>query len=150
HIEAIGRARQAMGWLDAYDNPRERARVELGLNHLLTLALMGHRGYTSPEVSAAIERTEALIELLGEESEIVPAVWSLLLYHHYRGHLTRGRGLAERLLGLVRKTQDAAQEAAILPLLAMLRFDEGRLAEARKFAEQALALYVPETHRTLG
>jgi tetratricopeptide (TPR) repeat protein len=150
HGEAIGHARQALEWLDAYDEPRERARAEFRLNHLLLVALKGHRGYLSPEADAASERSRALIEILGDEREIMPALWSLILFYLHQARLSTASELEERALSLARKFQDTDQEAAILPLLALMSFNRGRFVEARELAEQGLALYRPERQTALG
>ncbi len=44
--EAIAYITEAQGWLDVAEEPKERAQLELGLNEVLTPALMATRGWS--------------------------------------------------------------------------------------------------------
>ncbi|HEX2570202.1 MAG TPA: AAA family ATPase [Polyangia bacterium] len=148
--EAMAHANQALGWLSAWEDPRERARVELGIQHFLVWALHNHRGYASPALKSAVERLQALVDLVGDAPESMPALRVLCIYYQNGGQTALAYSLAERLLELARKNQDIGQEVAILPSVTAARFDAGRLVEARQFCERLLSLYDERTHRGQG
>jgi TOMM system kinase/cyclase fusion protein len=147
HAEAIGHTRQALGWLDSFEAPRERAEVELGLNSLLTMGLMSSQGYGSHAVALTVQRSQELIDQLGESPHTVPTSWALFMYHHLQNHREQARSLAERLLALARRTGNVSQEVATLPILGQCFYIEGRLEESRAVLRQAVALYDPGRDR---
>lgn len=148
--EAMAHANQALGWLSAWEDPRERARIELGIQHFLVWALHNHRGYASPALKSAIERLLALVDFVGDAPESMPALRVLCIYYQNGGQTALAYALAERLLELAWKNQDIGQEVAILPSVMAARLDAGRLEEVRQFSERMLSLYDVRTHRGQG
>ncbi len=73
NAEAIGHARACLDWLTNLPEGEERDRLELGVNALLTPALMVSRGYASAEVEASARRGLELLDALGERPEMFPA-----------------------------------------------------------------------------
>ena len=130
---------------------RESGRgIELGIQHFLVWALHNHRGYASPALKSAIERLQALVDLVGDAPESMPALRVLCIYYQNGGQTALAQVLAERLLNLAWKNQDIGQEVAILPSVMAARLDAGRLEETRQFSERMLSLYDVRTHRGQG
>ncbi|WP_437672099.1 TOMM system kinase/cyclase fusion protein [Sorangium sp. So ce131] len=146
NAEAIAHARQAIGWLDAVADERERAERELAMNGIITPALMATKGFTSPEYAATLERSQALIDALGDRQEMFPTLWAIALLHYGSNRRAEARGVAERLLSLAEGAGDAARQVAVLPVLAHLRFTEGQLDGARSCCERAIAIFDPAAH----
>jgi TOMM system kinase/cyclase fusion protein len=147
NVEAMGHAREALGWLDAIEDPRQRAELELSLNSAVTMALMSSKGYGTAEVAAIVERSQTLLDSLGESPHAVPTLWAHFMYHHLQNHRARARGIAERLVGMARQAGDVSHEVAALPILGQCFYIEGRLAESRAALERAAELYDPAAHR---
>jgi tetratricopeptide (TPR) repeat protein len=147
HLEAIEHTQEALGWLDTFEVPQERAEAELGLNSLLTMALMSSQGYGTREVAKTVRRSQELIDLLGESARTLPMSWALFMYHHLQNHREQARALAERLLALARRTGNVSLEVATLPILGQCLYIEGRLEESRAVLLRAVALYDPVRDR---
>ncbi|HKE16528.1 MAG TPA: TOMM system kinase/cyclase fusion protein, partial [Kofleriaceae bacterium] len=147
NVEAIGHAREALGWLGAIDDPRQRAEHELDLNSAITMALMSSKGYGTVEVAAIVQRSQELVDSLGATPHAVPTLWANFMYHHLQNHRAQARGIAERLVGLGRAAGDVGGEVAALPILGQCFYIEGRLEESRAACERAAELYDPAQHR---
>jgi TOMM system kinase/cyclase fusion protein len=150
YAEAIGHARQALAWVDAIENPEERASTELSANGLLTMGLMARQGYASGEVEAALARSSALIETLGDGPQVLATRVALFMFHHQRSHRVQARELAQRMLAVAEHEQDVNQEVMTLVLLSNALLMEGKFEEARSRCERALSLYKPEAHRAVA
>jgi len=147
HPEALVHARGALGWLDALEQPRERAEAELTLNGVVTMALMSSKGYGAAEVSQTVKRSQELLDVVSGSPQAVPTMWAMFMYHHLRNDRADARALAERLLALARSTGDVGQEVATLPILGQCFYIEGRLEESRAALTRAVTLYDPAQHR---
>jgi tetratricopeptide (TPR) repeat protein len=141
HHEAFSYATEALGWLGAIADERARARLELELNGVITPALMSTRGWSDAAIKAQVERSQALIDLLGDGPHVVPTLWALASYHHVRGEHAQARVLAERLVSMDGLKQDISHQARVLPLLAQFHFAEGWFVESEKCATRALSLH---------
>ncbi|WP_437964203.1 TOMM system kinase/cyclase fusion protein [Sorangium sp. So ce260] len=141
--EAVAHVTQALGWLSAIPDDRERALTELRLNSLLIVALLERRGYMPQELSAAVQRCEALSDMFGDSPLTAPTLWAMFWYHHMRSHRREARALAERLHGMAGRSQDTRQLVSSMVLLGNCLFLEGRLAEARPHLARGIELYDP-------
>lgn len=146
--EAIGYARQAISWLGALKDPRERAEVELGLNAILIPALMAARGWGTGEVEAAIQRSQELGESAGGgEQHALTSLWALVDYHLERGRAEQVLGLARRYHALSERAGDSLHTVASLVALGDVYITMGRLRDSQDAMERAIALYDPGRHR---
>jgi TOMM system kinase/cyclase fusion protein len=146
NAEAVGYARQALGWLDAIAGERARAEAELGLNGIITPALMATRGWTDPELKATVDRSRALLDVVGNSPHSIPTLWALITYHHMQGQRREARGLAERLL-VLSEALGANQLVASLPTLGHCLIADGSLETAKAVLLRAVSLYDFEKHR---
>jgi tetratricopeptide (TPR) repeat protein len=147
NAEAIGHARACLDWLHHLPEGEERDRSELGVNAMLTPALMVARGYASAEVEASATRALQLIDSLGDRPEMFPIIYCLKQFHHVRSERSQARALAERLMALADRADDSSQQAAGLGLLAQCCWIEGNPARAELLLRRAIALYDVEKHR---
>ena len=146
NAEAIGHARACLDWLTNLPEGEERARTELGINAMLTPALMVARGYTAPEVEASAMRALELIDSLGDSPEMFPVIYCLKQFHHVRSEREQARALAERLMALAEESGDSSQKAAGLGELSQCYWIEGHPAEAERHLRRAVALYDVKEH----
>ena len=146
NAEAIGHTRACLDWLTNLPAGEERDQLELGVNALLTPALMVSRGYASAEVEASARRGLELLDALGERPEMFASLWGLKVFHHVRSERTQARAVAERFLALAERFEDAGQIVAGLTLLAQCAWIEGDLAEAERLVRRGIALYDPAVH----
>ncbi|MFT3776538.1 MAG: TOMM system kinase/cyclase fusion protein [Minicystis sp.] len=145
--EAVAHINQALSWLPAIEDTRERAVTELSLDNLLIAAFLDRRGFLARELSTAVKRCQELSEMLGDSALTTPALWATCAYHHIRNHRREARGLAERLVTLAERAGDTGQLVWSLPLLGECLETEGRFGESRAHLERAIALYDPAAHR---
>jgi TOMM system kinase/cyclase fusion protein len=154
HPEALAHATEALGWLHTVPDEKERARVELELSGIITPALMATRGWADEAVKARVERSQALIDQLGDSPHVIPTLWALAAYHLLRGQHLQARALAERLVAMEGLARQASHQVVALPLLAACLCAEGRCPESRECATRALSLYgttpVPPSVYMLG
>ncbi|WP_437579912.1 TOMM system kinase/cyclase fusion protein [Sorangium sp. So ce887] len=145
--EAVTHLHNALGWLSALPDDRERAMTELRLNNLLIQALLGRWGYLAPELVAAVGRCEELTGTLGDTPLTTSTLRAMFEYHHMRSHRQQARSVAERLVNTTKQAADTGQILLSLLALGQSLWIEGELPEARLHLERALALYDPAAHR---
>ncbi|MDC0744797.1 TOMM system kinase/cyclase fusion protein [Polyangium mundeleinium] len=152
--EAIELATEAIDWLPAIEDARERSTVELELNGLLMPALMATRGNAAPEPASVARRSQEILDLMGDHPLAFITSWAQFLYHHNLGNDNQPMPMAQQLLVAAERNQEPAQQAAAWIALGKCLFFAGRLEEARVSLERALMLYDPAEHHqyavTLG
>jgi len=147
NVEAIEHVKQALNWLDAVEDERERAKAELALNGIFTPALMASQGYGDPALGATARRSLALIDFLGDDPQVFPTLWALTAYHHVRSDRHQARTLAQRYVHMAERAGNTSQLVTGLPILAQCVWIEGNFEEAKALLERAILLYNPEIHR---
>ncbi|HWN68442.1 MAG TPA: TOMM system kinase/cyclase fusion protein, partial [Haliangium sp.] len=154
YAEALGHVRGALDWLDGIPDARARAEAELGLNRVMTPAIMATKGYAARELEAVARRSLDIIDSIGESPYTFTTLWNLCMYHHVRAEHGQALARMSQCLELAEQAQDIARQAAILPLLGESLMLQGNFVEARARLEAALALYDPALCRehvfTLG
>jgi TOMM system kinase/cyclase fusion protein len=148
--ETVSYITEALSWLQAVDDERERAQFELELNGILTPALMVIRGWSDGRIKKLVARSQQLIDFLGDTPQTVPTLWSLWLYHNARGHRARARALAERLLAMADQAENTDLTLMSLAGLGNGAINEGRLLDAHRHFERVLTLYDPSKHMVLA
>jgi predicted ATPase len=148
--EAIAYITEAKGWLDVAADPRERAQLELGLNGVLTPALMATRGWSDTVIGEVVERSQQLIDELGDSPQIIPTLWGLYVFHTSRNQRARARALSERLLGMAKHSGSVDLELMANAAHGHNTMDEGQLREAQASLERSLSLYDPVQHPKLA
>ncbi|MDI1480352.1 TOMM system kinase/cyclase fusion protein [Polyangium sp. y55x31] len=146
--EAIELATEALGWLPAIEDARERAVAELELNGSLMPALMAARGHAAPEPASVARRSQEILDQMGDHPLAFLSSWTLLLYYHNLGYRDQPIWMAQQLLAAAERKKEPAQQAAALIVLGECLFLAGRLEEARASLERALMLYDPAEHHS--
>jgi len=148
--EVVILTRRGLEALKSLPETPERAKQELLLQTTLGPALMSILVWGASEVEAAYTRARELCQQVGETPQLFPVIWGLSLYWQVRAEFQTSRELGEQLLALAQKVEDPA-----LLLLAHRALGEpcaftGEFEAALTHFEQALAIYVPEQHRSLA
>jgi len=151
NAEAIAYFTQGLDLLTRLPETRERMRQELRLLLGLGPALHATKGFGAPDVGRTYSRARELGEQIGEPIELFQALWGLWLHTSSgRGGYEAARRIAEELLALAKRLGDRALllEAHHAMWNNMLWLGEPHAA--RRHAEQGIALYDREQHRSLA
>ena len=138
----------ALEFLKTLTDTPERAQQELTLQIALALPLMVTKGFAAPEVGAVHTRALELCQQIGEAPQLFRALWAAATFYLARGELQTARELAERLLALAQRAQDAALLLGAHFRLGAVLYNSGELVSAHAHFEQALALYDSRQRRS--
>ena len=144
--EVIGHVTRALQWLDGLPDEKARAEMEIGLNGLLTPALMATRGFGDAELKTRVDRSQALFEQVGEAPQTAPTLWALITYHQLLSHIDTARELCWKLLSMAEAAGVTGFQVAAGPAAGMNDLMEGRLKQAAAPLERAIELYDAEQH----
>jgi hypothetical protein len=128
---------------------RRHRQVQVDSKRLTLARARLVKGQAAPETDRAYARAQELWEQLGSPSEFLQIPFGQSRYHLFRGELDLALRLDEDLLRLSCQRNDAA--GLVLGHLSSgrnLRF-AGRFASSRSHLEEVLALYDPNSHRSL-
>jgi class 3 adenylate cyclase/predicted ATPase len=148
--EAAAQLQKGLDQLALLPDTPERQRQELELRSALGTALLAVKGYGAPEAGRAYARARELWEQLGSPSEFLQIPYGQSVYHRFRGELDLAQPLGEDLLRLSRQRNDSA--GLLLGHLSSghsLMF-AGRFASSRSHQEEILAIYDPNSHRSIA
>jgi class 3 adenylate cyclase/predicted ATPase len=128
------------------DNP-DRSQTELQLQLALAVPLAITRGYAAPEVGVAYQRARELCQHLENSPQLLPVLLGLRRFYLSRAeHRTAGE-LAEQLFTVAQRLRDLAFLPEGHRAVGMARYLGGEFAQARRYCEEAIALYAPHLHR---
>ncbi|WP_434047024.1 MULTISPECIES: TOMM system kinase/cyclase fusion protein [Sorangium] len=147
NAEAIAAALEATSWLDALEEPRERAEAELDLHQITIAAVASIRSFAAEEVDSAVRRSQQLIERVGGGSHALAMLWARVNHRWKRGDAEQAYALAQQYVALSERAGDAQHAMAAHLALGRSLLIAARLDEAQAALERALALHDPEQHR---
>lgn len=144
--EAIAHLTRGLRLLEALPASVERDRSELELQITLGPALRATRGYTGEGVEPAFARASELCERLGDDANLLPALWGLWSFHMVQAHHERSCELAERCLQLAEKEGNAGHVAQAHRALGTARFWIGDFESAKRHNDLGAGLYDRGAH----
>jgi predicted ATPase/DNA-binding winged helix-turn-helix (wHTH) protein len=147
HQEGISHLTKALELLGTLPETPERRRQEIALLISLGPPLIATKGWAAPEVGASYARARVLCEQGGDIPKLFPALYGIWVFHYTRAELHTAQELAEQLLTLAEKSQDAALRMEAHHALGNTLHRRGELTTARAHLEQGIALYDPQQHR---
>ncbi|MGY3037414.1 class 3 adenylate cyclase/predicted ATPase [Bradyrhizobium sp. USDA 4354] len=147
--EAIGQMRRALDLLSRLPDTSGRQRTETELQLALGGALIAAQGHASDETGRAYGRARRLCELCNDKSNLLKALWGEFVHYHVRGETDRSHPIAEALLDLAGRQNDAAILVAGHRAVGDSWLHRGQLALARAHLERGLALYDSAQQRSL-
>ena len=147
--EAIVQMRRALDLLSHLPDTPGRQRTETDLQLALGGALIAAKGHAAEETGRAYARARCLCESLNDTPNLLKALWGEFVHYHVRGETERSHRIAEDLLDLAGRQNDAAILVAGHRAVGDSWLHRGQLALARSHLERGLALYDPEQQRFL-
>ena len=148
--EAATQLQKGLDQLALLPETPERQRQELEFLSALGAVLQAVRGYAAPETGDAYARARELWEQLGSPSGFLEVPYGLSRYHMGRGELDLAWRLDEDLMRVSRRRNDVAGLILGHNSLGRNLLLGGRFASSRSHLEEALTLYDPIFHRSLG
>jgi tetratricopeptide (TPR) repeat protein len=148
--EAAAQFHKALDQLALLPDTPERQRQELELQSALGAVVTFAKGYAAPETGDTYVRARELWEQLGSPLEFLRVPFGQSLHHVYRGEFDLALRLDEDLLRLSRRRDDPPGLVLGHQSFGRNLFFVGRFASSRSHLEEALALYDPMSHRSLG
>jgi predicted ATPase len=128
----------------------ERKHQELALRASLNAVLVAIRGYTAEELGQNLRRARELCQEMNELMKLAPILVGLTRLHMMRADRTATEELMEEEYRLIERLHDPACLVQLHTQLGTAELARGRHARAREHHAQALKLYNPMEHATLG
>jgi len=147
--EAAAKFQKALDQLALLPDSPLRQRQELELCSALGAVLNAVKGNAAPETGQAYARALELWKQLGSPSEFLHLPYGQSRYHVARGELDLARRLDVDLLRLSRQRSDSGGLVLSHVSLGRNLTFAGRFVLSRSHLEEALALYDPNSHRSL-
>jgi class 3 adenylate cyclase/predicted ATPase len=148
--EATAQLQKGLDQLALLPDSRQRQQQELEFLSTLGAALRFVKGAAAPEMRQAFARARELWEQLGYPSEFLHIPYGQSFYHMRRGEFDLAQRLDEDLLRLSRQRNDAAGLVLGHASAGRTLMYAGRFSAARSHLEEAVALYDPVSHASLG
>jgi predicted ATPase len=147
--EAAAQLQKGLDQLALLPDTPERRRRELEFCSALGAVLVLAKGPAAPQTGQAYGRARELWEQLDSASEFLGIPQRLSLYHLARGDLARAQSLAEDILRLGHRRNDAA--GIVLGHLSCARclLYRGKFRQSKSDLEAGLALLDPAARRSL-
>ena len=121
------------------------------LGNLKILMLVNHRpefthtsGGKSYYRQLRLERARELCRLVGDSSQLVPALFGLWVFHNFGGKLKAAQELGEELLSIAESRQDPAAILMAHTSLGITMTFSGELRRAFEHCTQGVAVFSPE------
>ena len=148
--EAAAQFQKGLDQLTLLPATPEHQRQELELRSSLGAALMIVKGYAASETGHNYARARELWEQLGSPSEFLHVPCGQFFYHVNRCEFDRAQEIAEDLLHISRQHDDSAGLILGHTCSGRAQLPVGRFATSRSHLEQVVALYDPNSHRSLA
>ncbi|HSF79670.1 MAG TPA: BTAD domain-containing putative transcriptional regulator [Anaerolineales bacterium] len=148
HGEAVTHLRQALQLVMTFPESEKRDRQALSLHLSLGPLLTAVWGWAAPELEQHYQQAEELCLKLGDNAQLVPALWLLAVYHLGRAEHAAVDRLIDRLNSLAQKIGDP--DLLCLADLQVSPLYQGRLEEVRKTLTRASMPRDVEQQRTLA
>jgi predicted ATPase len=152
HEEAIAHLSGAVQMLKTLPHTPERIGLELRLQLTLGASLTAIKGYTAPQLEQIWARAHELCQQLGELPQLAPVLFGLWAFYNTGSQFFKARAIAEKILDLAcsQPTEDPVVFVAGHWAMALTMFHLGEFTSSLYHAEQAVAHYDPEPHRSLA
>jgi predicted ATPase len=147
HVEAISHLTTALALLRTLPDTPERVQQELDLSIALGIPLVLTKGHAAPEVAATYARARELCRQLDDTPQLFSVLLGLRRLSFHQGKLQTAQDLDEQLLRLAERLDDRGLRVRAHMMLAENLRYLGAFADARRHAEQGIALYDPQEHR---
>jgi predicted ATPase len=147
HVEAISHLTKGLEVLTVLPETPERARQELDVQTMLSIALIAAKGWGAPEVEKAQARARELCQQMEETPQRFAVLWGLCGFYVTRGALQTARVLGEQLMDLAQRLHDPALLPPTYFMVGGIFLFLGELTAARTCLEQGIVLYDLQRHQ---
>lgn len=149
HKEAIALLTQGLALLPLQPDSPERLQQELQLQLALGVSFINTKGPAAVEVEHAYARVWDISQRLKHTPQLFTALWGLSASWVVRSKFDRALTLAEQMLAIAERAQDAElqMEASLMAGVLHL-YSHGDTLVARRHLQRVIAIYNPERHRT--
>ncbi|QPK64969.1 AAA family ATPase [Methylomonas sp. LL1] len=127
----------------------EYARYGTDLNTLYAMILQAIQGYGVDCLETIYARALSLVNQLGETQRLLRVLWGLWAFHYVRSNLELSLDYARQMQAEAEQAEDTAGLIGAHFALGTTYLNRGELDLALGHAQQCLALYDPDSHRTL-
>jgi class 3 adenylate cyclase/tetratricopeptide (TPR) repeat protein len=148
NVEALRHATHGIDLLGDAGEGAERDRAELALAMLAGAAHRAVHGFASRDAERCFVRALALSERLGDVPSAIDVRRGLFSCHYARGELALARAQGRHVAGIGEQQDDRAARMLGLWMLGVMSMWQGDFRGARDELARALALYVPDEHRS--
>ena len=149
NAEAIALLKRGLMLLGGLPHSEARLRMEIELQTSSGVALMGSKGYGSPEVLEAFSQARTLSEKLGDDAWLFKALCGEASYYMISGNLRASDALGQRAMQIARRTGDQALLIEAHHRQWATKFFMGDYAASNVHTAFGLATYDPELHHQL-
>ena len=158
-VEATAQFTRALGQIATLSATPALRRQQIKLQVALATTLFHVKGYTSPDTIGAFECADAMIERaesLGERPEGDDVLLRFsVMYGQWTGNYTAGNfaraaEIAKQFLTVAEKQARSAPLLMAHRVMGATLAISGEFSAARLHLDRAVALYVPEEHRSLA
>jgi class 3 adenylate cyclase/predicted ATPase len=148
NVEAIGHLSKALDSLKKTLDQSSQDRAELHIQTLLGNVLMATKGYADPDVGRTFDRARALCDRMDNDArQLGPVMYGLWMYYLVRGELQVARDLSAQLWQQAENGHESSPLLEACRVAGMTAFFSGDFPSARRYLEQGVAIYNPDTHR---
>jgi class 3 adenylate cyclase/predicted ATPase len=148
--EAAAQFQKGLDQLALLTDTNDRKRQELELRSALGAVLRFVKGQAAPETGQAYARARELWEQLDFPTKYLHVPYGQSRYHSYGGELDLARRLDDDLLRVSHERRDSGGLVLAHQACGSDQMIVGRFASSRQHYEEALALYDPVSHHSLG
>jgi class 3 adenylate cyclase/predicted ATPase len=139
--EALKHFNTALETVGQLPSDAASAELELALQISLGNSLMSTGGFAAEGIAKAFERARELCGLVGDSSQLVPALFGLWVFHNFGGKLKAARELGEELLSIAARRQDPAATLMAHTSLGITMTYSGEMRGALEHCSQGVAVF---------
>jgi DNA-binding winged helix-turn-helix (wHTH) protein/tetratricopeptide (TPR) repeat protein len=148
--EAVALGRRGVESVKSLPGSLERDQIELSFYTTYGPALIATSGFSSAETARIYARAHELCQTCGSIEQSFTVAWGLSCVYHVGGVAREGLEMAEEMLRLAEQANDKGLLVAAHYALGDTLFWHPRYQESLHHLGQAVALYDPREHHTVG
>jgi class 3 adenylate cyclase/predicted ATPase len=141
--EAVSHFNSALETIAQLPSSAEIAELELALQISLGNSLMSTGGFAAEGIAKAFGRARELCGVLGDSSQLVPALFGLWVFHNFGGKLKAAQELGAELLAIAERRQDPAALLMAHTSLGITLTYAGELRPALEHCTHGVAVFSP-------
>ena len=141
--EALAHFNSALETVAHLPSDAAAAELELALQISLGNSLMSTGGFAAEGVVKAFERARELCALVGDTSQLFPALFGLWVSHNFGGILKAAQEIAEELLTIAERNRDPAATLMAHTSLGITMAYSGELQGALEHCTKAASVFDP-------